>query len=100
MHSSRESLPVKEWGEIFCDQILVIGTERFNVAGLVAFAVEVVRVEGQDSGQRSFVVLVHEVRIGPLSVPRVKAVVTDHCKGFGGKGALILENVIKILQVN
>ena len=31
--------PVKKRGEIFRDQVLVVWSEFFNVAGLVAFAV-------------------------------------------------------------
>jgi hypothetical protein len=76
---------------------LIIWSEFFDVAGLVGFAVQVVRVKSLDGGQGLNVVLICEVRIGTLSVPRVKAVVTNHRKAFGRKRTLILEDVIEVL---
>jgi hypothetical protein len=54
-------LPIKCWGEELGDETLIIWAERLNLDRLVAFAVQVVRVEGAYCGQRTLVLLISEV---------------------------------------
>ena len=64
-------LPVEFRGEEFSDELLIIGFELRGIAGVVAFAVEVVRVESANRFEGFEVLLVREVSIGTLAVPAV-----------------------------
>lgn len=54
-------LPIKYRGEELGDETLIVGTERLNFDWLVAFAVQVVRVERAYCGQRTLVLFISEV---------------------------------------
>lgn len=54
-------LPIKYRGEVLVDETLVIWAERVSIDWLVAFAVQVVRVERAHCGQRTLVLFVREV---------------------------------------
>ena len=55
------TLPIKYRGEELGDETLVIWAERLSSDWLVAFAVQVVRVERAYCGQRTLVLFVREV---------------------------------------
>ena len=54
-------LPIKYWGEELGDETLIIWAERLSIDRLVAFAVQVVRVERAYCGQRMLVLFISEV---------------------------------------
>jgi hypothetical protein len=62
------------------------------------FAVQVVRVECPDSGEVLKVFPIHEVPIRTFPVPSIEAVIPNHSESFAWQGALILENVVQILD--
>lgn len=62
-------LPVELRREEFCNQVLVIWSKFFNVAGLVAFGVEIIRVEGANGFEGCMILFIHEVCVGSLTVP-------------------------------
>ena len=55
------TLPIKYRGEVLGDESLVIWAERLSIDWLVAFAVQVVRVERAYCGQRTLVLFICEV---------------------------------------
>jgi hypothetical protein len=54
-------LPIKYRGEELGDETLIIWPERLNIDRLVAFAVQVVRVECAYCGQRTLVLFIRKV---------------------------------------
>jgi hypothetical protein len=64
-------LPVEFGREEFSDELFIIGFELRGVAGVVALAVQVVRVESANRFEGFEVLLVREVGIGTLAVPAV-----------------------------
>ncbi len=69
IHEVPFCLPIKYWGEELGDETLIIWAERLCVDRLVAFAVQVVRVERAYCGQRTFVFFICEVGICAFTVP-------------------------------
>ena len=63
----------------------------------ITLAVKVVRIESLDGMKHLVVLLVHEVAVGPLLVPRVEAVVSDHGESIVRKGGLLFHNVVEVL---
>jgi hypothetical protein len=57
----RLPLPIKHRGEELGDEPLVIWAERLSIDRLVAFAVQIVRVERAYCGQRTLVLFIREV---------------------------------------
>ncbi len=54
-------LPIKYRGEVLGDKTLIIWAELLSIDRLVAFAVQVVRVERAYCGQRTLVFFIREV---------------------------------------
>ena len=54
-------LPIKNWGEELGDETLIIWAERLSIDRLVAFAVQIIRVERAYCGQRTLVLFISEV---------------------------------------
>ena len=90
--------PLDDFGEELRNEILVIRLDVLDADGLVALAVEVVWVERAHRLKRAHVVRVCQVGIRALAMPRVEGVVADHVQSFGGKRALLLENVVEVLR--
>lgn len=92
-----EPLPLESGREELRNKAFVVRPQFIRVGAFVAFAVEVVRVKGLDSREAFLVLLVAEVLIRTLAMPRVETMVTNHGEALCGKGALVLENVVEVL---
>ena len=90
-------LPVDNGWEELGDEPFVVRAELLDVALVIAFAVEVVRVERTDGLERLVVLFAHEMLIRGFTVPRVEAVEPDHRETLFGEGGLVLEDVIEVL---
>ena len=66
-------LPIEGRREVLGDEALVVRAEAVDVHGLVALAVEVVRVERAHRRERALVLFVREMRVCALSVPSARA---------------------------
>jgi hypothetical protein len=102
------------WEELF-DQALVVWLEFARIYVLVVLTVQVIGVESEHGFEglvamkasapkkakkrrrKNKLFLLHEVAIGTLTIPWVKAVVTNHGKALFRKRALIFTNLVKIL---
>jgi hypothetical protein len=54
-------LPIKHRGEELGDKTLIVWAERLSIDWLVAFAVQIVRVERAYCGQRTLVLFIRKV---------------------------------------
>ena len=92
--------PFYDLGEVLSDEALVVWLDLIDVDGLIALAVEVVRVERADSLERTRIVRIGQVRVCALAVPWVERVVADHVECINGERALFLENVVEVLKAS
>ena len=67
--------PFDDVGEELRDEALVVRLDLLDVDGLVALAVEVVRVESSHSRQRLLVLGVGQVLVSVLAVPAVRLLI-------------------------
>ena len=104
--------PLDDFREVLRDEAIVVRLELDWVDGIVALAVEIVRVECLHCRQRALVRGVSQVRVRALSVPtapgasemclpcvardyvRVEAVVADHVEGILRQAALLFKHVV------
>ena len=97
---SRElALPLDDLREVFGNQALVVGLDLLDVNRLIALAVEVIRVEGTYGLEGTGVVGVREMSVCAFAVPRVEGVVADHVQRIHREGALLLEDMVEVLQI-
>ena len=90
--------PFDDVGEELRDEALIVRFDLLNVDGLVALAVEVVRVECTNCGERLRIALVREVSVRALTVPGVERMVADHGETLFRKRRLVLEDMVQVLQ--
>lgn len=91
--------PLEGGREKFRDEPLVVRPKFFRVNTFVTLAVEVVGVERLYGRQEFFVVFVAKVLVCTFTVPGVEAMIPDHSKTLRRKRALILENVVEVLEL-
>lgn len=77
-------------GEVLADEAVVVGLELLDVGlvlGVVALAIQVALLEGAHPGQHLLVLLIRQVGVGVLRVPRIEAVEADDILEVGVRGA-------------
>src|SRR5947208_501174 len=76
------ALPIQlRWKE-FSDQILIKRAQLRNVRLLMAFGIEIIRIESAHPLEHLLVFLVHEMGVFALFMSRVKGMIAQHVKGF------------------
>lgn len=108
-------LPLDDFGEELGNQALVVWLELLWLGGIIALAIEIVGVECPDCLKSTLVVGIGKVLVSVLTMPsaaavsfdnsrsinenvRVEAMIANHMKSIFRQAALVLENVVQVLN--
>ena len=79
-HDARS--PIDLIGEEFGDEVLIERKNRFHIGPFAALGVQAISIEAPHPRKHFFVVVIHQVAVGAMTMRGIERVIAEHVQSF------------------